>query len=77
MKSFIIIFSLFSTLNLTCSDKKIPNEGFVKVKGGKVWYKIFGSEKKTTPVLLLHGEPGFPSDYFKPLQELASDRQLT
>ena len=63
-------------LNLTCSEKKIPDEGFVNVKGGKVWYKIFGSDKKKTPVLLLHGGPGFPSDYFKPLQALALDRPV-
>ncbi len=76
MRSPNIIILLFAALNLTHNDKKIPDEGFVIVKGGKIWYQIFGSEKKTTPVLLLHGGPGFPSDYFKPLQELASDRPV-
>lgn len=76
MRSYNIIFLLFAILSLTCGDKKIQDEGFVNVEGGKVWYKIFGSEKKTTPVLLLHGGPGFPSDYLKPLQELASDRPV-
>jgi proline iminopeptidase len=76
MRSYNITFLLFATLILTCGDKKIRDEGYVNVKGGKVWYRISGSENKTTPVLLLHGGPGFPSDYFKPLQELASDRPV-
>ena len=59
-----------------CSDKKIVDEGFIKVEGGKVWYKVFGSAKKKTPILLLHGGPGFPSDYLKSLQELAGDRPV-
>ena len=76
MRTYNIIFLLFAALSLTCGEKEIQDEGFVNVEGGKVWYKIFGSKKNTTPVLLLHGGPGFPSDYFKPLQALASDRPV-
>lgn len=76
MRSYTTIFLLLTALNITCSDKKVPDEGFINVKGGKIWYKIFGSERNKTPVLLLHGGPGFPSDYLKPLQELASDRPV-
>jgi proline iminopeptidase len=76
MKSCNIVFLLFATLNLTCHDKKVQDEGYVNVKGGKVWYKIFGSERNKTPILLLHGGPGFPSDYLTSIQELASDRPV-
>ena len=76
MRNHTIIVLFIVTLNLMCSDKKIADEGFIKVEGGKVWYKIFGSAKKKTPVLLLHGGPGFPSDYLKSLQELAADRPV-
>ena len=76
MRSYTTIYLLLTILSLTCSDKRVPDEGFVNVKGGKIWYKIVGSEKKRTPVLLLHGGPGFPSDYLTPLQELAFDRPL-
>jgi proline iminopeptidase len=76
MRSYTIIFLLFATLNLRCSKKNIPDEGFIKVKGGKVWYKIFGSDKKKAPLLLLHGGPGFPSYYLTPLETLATDRPI-
>jgi len=52
-----------------------PREGFIQVKGGKVWYRIVGSGTKT-PVLLLHGGPGYPSDYLKPLERLADERPV-
>jgi proline iminopeptidase len=50
-------------------------EGFVTVTGGKVWYKIVGSGK-ATPLLLLHGGPGFPSNYLKPLEALSGERPV-
>ena len=71
-----IISILFLTLLCTNGERKTLDEGMIKVDGGKVWYKILGSEMKKTPVLLVHGGPGFPSDYLNPLQELASDRPV-
>lgn len=50
-------------------------EGFVEVEGGRVWYRIVGSGKET-PLLLLHGGPGAPSDYLNPLATLAKDRPV-
>ncbi len=76
MRNYKTIFFLLTVLSLACDVKKVPDEGFVNVKGGKVWYKIFGSEKNKTPVLLLHGGPGVSSDYLNPLQKLASDRPV-
>lgn len=52
-----------------------PNEGYIPVTGGKVWYKIVGEGNKT-PILLLHGGPGVPSDYLNPLASLAKDRPV-
>ena len=34
-------------------------EGFVRVEGGSIWYKVIGSGKGT-PLLLIHGGPGGP-----------------
>ena len=76
MKCYAIIFFLVAALNFTCDEGKIRNEGFVNVKGGRIWYQIAGAEKKGIPVLLLHAGPGFPSDYLKPLQALAADRPV-
>ena len=57
---------------------KIPNskEGYIKVPGGKVWYKIFGVDKKKTPILMLHGGTGFPSNALQVLKKLSSDRPV-
>jgi proline iminopeptidase len=48
-------------------------EGFVQVTGGRIWYKVVGDGPKT-PLLVVHGGPGFPHDYLEPLQGLADDR---
>lgn len=34
-------------------------EGFIKVIGGSIYYKIYGANKKGTPLLLIHGGPGY------------------
>jgi proline iminopeptidase len=52
-----------------------PGEGFVDVPGGRVWYRIVGSGTET-PLLLLHGGPGVPSYYLKPLAALADERPV-
>ena len=52
-----------------------PREGYVTVPGGKVWYRIVGSGT-ATPLLLLHGGPGVPSQYLKPLLALADERPV-
>lgn len=50
-------------------------EGFVDVPGGKVWYRKVGTGSGT-PLLVLHGGPGVPSYYLKPLAALGDDRPV-
>ena len=45
------------------------------VDGGAIWYKISGSGDGT-PVILLHGGPGFSSYYLKPLEALGDERKV-
>jgi proline iminopeptidase len=52
-----------------------PREGYVAVPGGRVWYRIVGSGTQT-PLLVLHGGPGVPSTYLKPLAALADERPV-
>ncbi len=68
---------LLLILNINCQrDTTIPaGEGFIQVDGGKIWYRVTGSPGKT-PILVLHGGPGVPSYYLKPLEALATDRQV-
>jgi proline iminopeptidase len=76
MRNYTIIFLLFSIFIFACKEKKIPDEGFIKVEGGKIWYKTVGANKKKTPILLLHGGPGHPGYYLSPLEKLATDRPV-
>jgi len=50
-------------------------EGYVDVTGGRVWYRIVGGGPDT-PLLVLHGGPGIPSDYLRPLEALADERPV-
>lgn len=52
-----------------------PREGFVNVPGGRVWYRIVG-QGTAPPLLVLHGGPGFPSDYLARLSKLADERPV-
>ncbi len=74
MKKYLLgLFTLF--LMNACTNPAPPKEGFVEVKGGKIWYRIDGEGDKT-PVLLLHGGPGSSSFYLEPLKELSQDRPV-
>jgi proline iminopeptidase len=50
-------------------------EGMLPVPGGRIWYRIVGAGA-ATPVILLHGGPGYSSYYLKPLEKLAADRPV-
>lgn len=51
-------------------------EGYIPVTGGKIWYKIVGADKKTPPLLALHGGPGASHDYLEPLEALSDERPV-
>ncbi len=50
-------------------------EAMLAVNGGRIWYRVSGSGSGT-PVILLHGGPGFSSYYMKSLERLGSDRPV-
>ncbi|MEO8564026.1 MAG: proline iminopeptidase-family hydrolase [bacterium] len=52
-----------------------PGEARLSVDGGTIWYRMTGSAGRT-PVILLHGGPGFSSYYLKPLEALSDERQV-
>lgn len=52
-----------------------PQEGFIPVIGGRVWYRIAGSND-AIPLLTVHGGPGAPHDYLEPLAGLADERPV-
>jgi proline iminopeptidase len=69
-------FLLLVAAGPACAPRGLqPGEGYVDVPGGRVWYRIVGSGTET-PLLLLHGGPGVPSYYLKPLAALADERPV-
>ena len=71
-----ITLTLVLAAAAACAPKGLePGEGYIDVPGGKVWYRIVGSGT-ATPLLLLHGGPGAPSYYLKPLAALADERPV-
>ncbi|HXI21852.1 MAG TPA: alpha/beta fold hydrolase, partial [Gemmatimonadales bacterium] len=69
-----------------CSDHRPPREvpgdqpaalaareGYLAVPDGRIWYRITGSGP-ATPVILLHGGPGYSSFYLTSLDSLGVDR---
>ena len=72
---FLIVLISICLSACQSAEKKMPREGYIQVKGGRVWYRIVG-EGKNTPLLLLHGGPGVPSYYLNPLAALGKDRPV-
>ncbi len=52
---------------ITLGEARLP------VPGGAIWYKVSGTGSGT-PLVLLHGGPGFSSHYLKPFEDLGDDR---
>ena len=78
--STLIVFTLiWSCGGNKDSKSKSPilsvGESHLTVPGGNIWYKVTGTGTGT-PVVLIHGGPGFSSYYLKPFAELGNDRQV-
>ncbi|HEY0770789.1 MAG TPA: alpha/beta fold hydrolase, partial [Sphingobacteriaceae bacterium] len=75
MKNSLI--ALLLLVGFSCIKKESKRiQGYVPVPGGKIWYEIIGADKPGTPLLLLHGGPGFTSDYLRPLEALGDVRPV-
>jgi len=57
------------------ADSLPPGEARLAVDAGRIWYKVSGTGSGT-PVLLVHGGPGFSSYYLKSLEALGDERRL-
>lgn len=71
-----LIIILIASLLIGCSQNSLkPGEGFLDVKGGKLWYEISGKGEES-PIIILHGGPGYPSYSLSQLTELSSKRPV-
>ena len=52
-----------------------PGESFLPVPDGRIWFRKVGSGTGT-PVILLHGGPGYNSFYLKSLEALGDERPV-
>lgn len=72
----LLMLAACGTPNEARTAPVIPTgEGQLAVPGGTIWYTVTGTGPGT-PVVLLHGGPGFSSFYLKPLEALGDDRQV-
>jgi proline iminopeptidase len=59
-----------------CADSSLePGDGHLPVEGGSIFYRVVGSGTGT-PLLLLHGGPGYTGHYLEPLGVLGDDRPV-
>ncbi|MCW5588095.1 MAG: proline iminopeptidase-family hydrolase [Legionellales bacterium] len=53
------------------------SDGFIPVKGGKIYYVLYGKKNdKHAPLIIAHGGPGFSHDTLEVLAPLSTDRTL-
>lgn len=53
--------------------------GFFPVRGGGAWYRLNGAQHFSagkTPLIVIHGGPGFSHHYLLPIVDLAEDRPV-
>lgn len=73
---FLVAILLICSCNGKMKQPALPvGESFLTTENGKIWYKITGTGNGL-PVVLLHGGPGYASNYLKPFEELGNDRQV-
>lgn len=56
-------------------EGSILEEGLINVQGKNIWYGVFGKEKPGTPLLVVHGGPGFCS-ILEPGEGLSENRPV-
>ncbi len=80
MRPWTLLFgSAFTVALIGCADSPtpVPPEGYVEVPGGRIWYQTLGAESTGTPLLVIHGGPGFGScSYVSTLTGIAQDRPV-
>jgi proline iminopeptidase len=71
-----LLFGLACVAFTSCIKPLQPQEGFVEVTGGKIWYKVIGGGAGK-PLMVMHGGPGGRScGSIEPYQALVGDRPI-
>ena len=92
MRAFTFVVSAVAVAAAACAESKprsntVPpaesatatalpaGEAMLAVPGGRIWYRKSGAGTGT-PIILLHGGPGFSSYYLKSLEALGDERPV-
>jgi proline iminopeptidase len=76
MARYLVLLLMFLGFTGFAQDEGLQQrEGYLETSEGKIWYKVVGSGDRT-PLLLLHGGPGFSTYYMEPLAALSKDRPV-
>ncbi len=70
-----LLTSIFLALAAACAKPVPPTEGYVRVRGGKIYYARMGNGPGT-PLIVIHGGPGSGSYANKPFGALGDDRPV-
>ncbi len=61
---------------IACDKPLKPHEGYVQVRGGKIWYKVIG-DGPGTPLIVMHGGPGGKScGSIRAFEQFSKDRPV-
>ena len=71
----LVVLTLAAACTSGSRSTARPDEGFISVEGGRIWYHRVGTATGT-PIVLLHGGPGSCSYGLKPLLALANERPV-
>jgi len=76
MARYLVLLLVFLGFTAFAHGSRPPEgEGYLDTPDGKIWYKVVGNSDRT-PLLLLHGGPGFSTYYMEPLAALSRDRPV-
>jgi proline iminopeptidase len=74
-KRKLFLFSI-ALLFACCQKPLTPREGFVQVRGGKIWYTVIG-DGSGVPLIVMHGGPGGKScGSLKAFENFAKERPV-
>lgn len=74
-RTLLVALAIALCPTVTSAETRAPDQGFIDVPGGPVWYRISG-DGPGLPLLVLHGGPGDTSCGFSRLEPLGSERPL-
>lgn len=76
MKKLVFVLIIGAVSLVGCQQTLKPQEGYVQVTGGKIWYKVIG-EGPGKPLMVMHGGPGGRScGSIAAYEPLASERPI-